>query len=93
MASASDTKWLQLHCFLPWLWLHKLFLYICTRLAECWWRGKKQNKTKQNKTKVLSVCFERKNFTRIVQKFYRNQFNFTEKTQEEEFFSRIPNMP
>jgi hypothetical protein len=22
-------------------------ILVCTRLAECWWRGKKQNKTKQ----------------------------------------------
>jgi glutamate/tyrosine decarboxylase-like PLP-dependent enzyme len=25
-------------------------ILVCTRLAECWWRGKKQNKTKQNKS-------------------------------------------
>jgi hypothetical protein len=30
----------------------------------------------------ISASVERRNFTRITQEFYKNQFNFIEKTQE-----------
>ena len=36
---------------------------------------------------ILRVRLERRNFTGIMQEFYRNQFNFTEKTQKREIFS------
>jgi hypothetical protein len=32
----------------------------------------------------LKVCLERRNFTGIAQKFHKNQFIFTGKTQEQE---------
>ena len=36
---------------------------------------------------LLRACLERRNFTGITQEFHRNQFNFTEKTQE---WEKIP---